>query len=98
MEDCKLKNSAFIIENDFTIIPNIGKFYQQIIDCTVELKACILILGENQLWRNDPFQDKSESWTSGNDNWWNLEEETTDDDEPLGIQTFAYIKKDGNIH
>ena len=53
---------------------------QEFIDCTVELKACILILGGNQLWRNDPFQDKSESWTSGNDDRWNLEEETTDEE------------------
>ena len=65
---------------------------------TVELKVCILILGGNQLWKNDPFQDKSVYWTSGNDDRWNLEEETTDDDEILGIQTLAYIKRDGNIH
>ena len=61
-------------------------------------KVCILILGGNQLWKNDPFQDKNESWTSANDYRWNLVEETTDDDEILGIQTLAYIKRDGNTY
>ena len=95
MEDCKLKNSAFDIKNDFTMIPyNVGKFYQQTIDFTVELKVYILILDGNQLWiyNSDEatFKDKKGDWQSPD--MWNLKE-TTDDDE-----TFTYIEKDGNIH
>ena len=93
MEDCKLKNSAFNIENDFAIIPYMGKFYYQTIDCTVELKVWILILDGNQLWKNDAsaatFEDEKKVWQSLDR--WNLREETTDDGE-----TLTYIEKEGN--
>ena len=92
MEDCKLKNSAFDITNAFNIIPNMGKFYYQFIDCIVELKVCILILDGNQLWKNDPtaatFKDKQKVWTL-TDGWNLLKENATSN---------YFILKAGNIN